>query len=155
MIRERPVMATGPGVSISVGARVCWGDPRSLPAQWIRKRQANGVAAGTNQCFGVIEAGGLDPDQSLAHFQRSQFLVANLNDVRTAGTERASDTPQSTWAHGLTPYHPTSSDAQCEVHRVYVQSCLLGRRVNCDDHSRLTPKGLIIRSQLLVVGQVI
>jgi len=85
----------------------------------------------------VIEAGGLDPDQSVAHFQRSQFLDTDLNDLRTAGAERASDTPLSTGSHGLTPYHPTSSNAQCEVHRDYAHalSCQL----------RVGPMALITR----------
>jgi hypothetical protein len=47
----------------------------------------------------VIEPSGLDPDEHLACLQRSHFLDANLNDLRPAGAERASNPPMSNRVH--------------------------------------------------------
>jgi hypothetical protein len=47
----------------------------------------------------VIEPRGLDTDEHLACPQRSHFLDANLDDLRPAGTERASNPPMSNRAH--------------------------------------------------------
>jgi hypothetical protein len=47
----------------------------------------------------VIEPSGLDPDEHFACPQRSRFLSANLNDLRSAGAERPSNPPMSNRAH--------------------------------------------------------
>jgi hypothetical protein len=47
----------------------------------------------------MIETSGLDPHEHLACAQRSHFLNADLNHVRTAGTERAGDPAVSNRAH--------------------------------------------------------
>jgi hypothetical protein len=61
--------------------------------------QAHGVVARTNQCFGVIQAGGLDPHESLAWPWWSQFLQPNLYDLRTAGAKSASNSTMCDWDH--------------------------------------------------------
>jgi hypothetical protein len=53
----------------------------------------------------VVKASGLDAHEHLAGFQRGQFLNADLNNLRTASAERASDPPLSNWAHHQETYH--------------------------------------------------
>jgi hypothetical protein len=53
----------------------------------------------------VVQASGLDAHQHLAGFQRGQFFIADLNHLRTAGAERASDPPLSNQAHHQETYH--------------------------------------------------
>jgi hypothetical protein len=71
----------------------------ALSADGVWEWQANGIVAGTDQCFSVVESGGRDFDQCLAGLQRSQILFANFDDFRSTRTQSASDTTPGRRAH--------------------------------------------------------
>jgi hypothetical protein len=81
-----------------------------LSANGARERQANGVFAGTNQRFRMVQTSGLDAHEHLAGFQRGQILNADLNYLRTASAERTTDPPLSNRAHHEETYHQTLAD---------------------------------------------
>jgi hypothetical protein len=47
----------------------------------------------------MVEAGGFNPNQRLSCFQSRQFLHTDLNHLRTARAERASNVPLGTFIH--------------------------------------------------------
>jgi hypothetical protein len=55
----------------------------------------------------MVEAGGFDSNQSLAWFQRRQFLHADLNHIRTADPERPGNQALSRLIHDRSSYYPT------------------------------------------------
>jgi hypothetical protein len=54
----------------------------------------------------MVEADGLDSNQSLARSQRRQFLLTDLNHLRTAGTERPGNQALSRLIHVKSSYYP-------------------------------------------------